>query len=154
MSLVGSVKWFNAKKGYGFVTVLTQEQECSNTDVFVHFSNLNIRNDEYKRLFPGEYVSFNLGKNKDGRDICIDMTGVMGGPLLTENAEHRYRYFPKESRPPQQRVDKQVDKQEDKQEDKQDEEHKQDEEQEDKQDEEQEQDEEQDVEEDDNDPEA
>ena len=99
MSLIGSVKWFNAKKGYGFVTVLTQDQECSNTDVFVHFSNLNIRNDEYKRLFPGEYVSFNLGKNRDGRDICIDMTGVMGGPLLTENTEHRYRYFPKDSRP-------------------------------------------------------
>ena len=100
MSLIGSVKWFNAKKGYGFVTVLTQDQPCSNTDVFVHFSNLNIRNDEYKRLFPGEYVSFNLGKNKDGRDICIDMTGVMGGPLLTENTEHRYRYFQKESRQP------------------------------------------------------
>jgi CspA family cold shock protein len=115
MSLVGSVKWFNAKKGYGFVTVLTQDQSCSNTDVFVHFSNLNIRNDEYKRLFPGEYVSFNLGKNKDGRDICIDMTGVMGGPLLTENTEHRYRYFPKESRqqeqpqrqPPQQQQQEQ-----------------------------------------------
>jgi len=98
MSLVGSVKWFNAKKGYGFVTIMTQDQECSNTDVFVHFSNLVIRNDEYKRLFPGEYVSFNLGKNKDGRPICIDVTGVMGGLLLTENAEHRYRYFPRERR--------------------------------------------------------
>ena len=107
MSLVGSVKWFNAKKGYGFVTVLTQDQSCSNTDVFVHFSNLNIRNDEYKRLFPGEYVSFNLGKNKDGRDICIDMTGVMGGPLLTENTEYRYRYFPKESRQQQQQQEQQ-----------------------------------------------
>ena len=101
MSLIGCVKFFSAKKGFGFVTVLTQDHERSNTDLFVHFSNLNVRNDEYKRLFPGEYVSFSYGKGmgRDGRDICIDVTGVLGGPLLTENAEHRYRYSPKESRP-------------------------------------------------------
>ena len=100
MSLIGCVKFFNAKKGFGFVTVLTQDHERSNTDLFVHFSNLNVRDDEYKRLFPGEYVSFNYGKGqgRDGRDICIDVTGVLGGRLLTENVEFRYRYFPKESR--------------------------------------------------------
>ena len=104
MSLIGCVKFFSAKRGFGFVTVLTQDHERSNTDLFVHFSNLNVRNNEYKRLFPGEYVSFSYGKGmgRDGRAICIDVTGVLGGPLLTENAEHRYRYFPKDSQQQQQ----------------------------------------------------
>jgi cold shock CspA family protein len=109
MSLIGCVKFFSAKRGFGFVTVLTQDHERSNTDLFVHFSNLNVRNNEFKRLFPGEYVSFSYGKGmgRDGRDICIDVTGVLGGPLLTEHAEHRYRYFPKDSQQQQPRQQKQ-----------------------------------------------
>ena len=97
MSLVGSVKWFDTKKGWGFITVLTQDVEESNTDVFVHYTNLTVGKNEYKRLFPGEYVSFSIGKGqgKQGRDICIDVMGVMGGPLLTEHPEHRYKFFPK-----------------------------------------------------------
>jgi cold shock CspA family protein len=91
MSVVGCVRWFNAKKGYGFVTVMTQTVPQANTDVFVHFSNLNVSQDCYKRLFPGEYVSMNLGKGSDGRDICTDVSGVQGGKLLTENSEHFYR---------------------------------------------------------------
>lgn len=91
MSVVGCVKWFNAKKGYGFITVQSQNVPQANTDVFVHFSNLNVTEDCYKRLFPGEYVSMSLGKGKDGRDICMDVSGVEGGRLLTENTEYFYR---------------------------------------------------------------
>jgi CspA family cold shock protein len=97
MSQVGSVKWFDTKKGWGFITVLTQDVEESNTDVFVHYTNLTVGKNEYKRLFPGEYVSFSIGKGqgKDGRDICINVMGVMGGPLLTEHPEYRYKFFPR-----------------------------------------------------------
>lgn len=91
MSVVGCVKWFNAKKGYGFITVQSPSSELANTDVFVHFSHLNVSGDCYKRLFPGEYVSMSLGKSKDGRDICMDVSGVEGGRLLTENTEYFYR---------------------------------------------------------------
>ena len=97
MSLVGCVKWFDTKKGWGFITVLTQDVEESNADVFVHYTNLTVRNNEYKRLFPGEYVSFSIGigQGKQGKDICIDVCGIMGGRLLTEHPEHRYKFFPK-----------------------------------------------------------
>ena len=97
MSLLGCVKWFDTKKGWGFITVLTQDVDESNADVFVHYTNLTVRNNEYKRLFPGEYVSFSIGKGqgKHGKDICIDVTGIMGGRLLTEHPEHRYKFFPK-----------------------------------------------------------
>jgi len=98
MSLIGSVKFFDTKKGWGFITVLTQDVEHSNTDMFVHFSNLTVSENAYKRLYPGEYVSMSIGKNDRGQDTCIDVTGVMGGPLLTDHPEHRYKIFPKEIR--------------------------------------------------------
>lgn len=99
MSLVGSVKFFDTKKGWGFITVLSQGLDQSNTEVFVHFSNLNVSENGYKRLFPGEYVSFSIGKNKQGQDTCFNVTGVMGGPLLADHPEHRYKIYPKDSRP-------------------------------------------------------
>ena len=94
MTLNGCVKWFNSKKGYGFVTVITPESELVGTDIFAHFSNVNVVDNNYKRLFPGEYVSFNLGKNND-RDVCIDIRGINGGRLLADHPEYRYKYFPK-----------------------------------------------------------
>ena len=83
MSLVGSVKFFDTKKGWGFITVLTQGLDQSNTEVFVHFSNLNVSENGYKRLFPGEYVSFSLGKNdKDQMSfIPIASTDAVTGRL-------------------------------------------------------------------------
>ena len=95
MSLIGSVKFFDTKKGWGFITVLTQDLPQSNSEVFVHFSNLNVQGDNYKRLFPGEYVSFSIGKSDRGKDTCIDVCGIMGGPLLTDHPEHRYKIYPK-----------------------------------------------------------
>jgi CspA family cold shock protein len=48
----GTVKWFNAEKGFGFIT--TEE----GNDVFVHFSA--IQADGYKSLEEGEHVSFDI----------------------------------------------------------------------------------------------
>jgi len=48
----GTVKWFNAEKGYGFI-------ECEDgTDVFVHFSAINMEG--YKSLQEGESVEFEV----------------------------------------------------------------------------------------------
>lgn len=94
MSLNGNVKWFNSKKGYGFVTVITPESDLVGTDIFAHYTNVNVSDNNYKRLFPGEYVSFNIGKNND-RDVCIDICGISGGRLLADHPDYRYKYFPK-----------------------------------------------------------
>lgn len=48
----GTVKWFNAKKGYGFIS------DKSGNDVFVHFSALNM--DGFKELKDGENVEFDV----------------------------------------------------------------------------------------------
>ena len=49
----GTVKWFNAQKGYGFIT-----NEGTGEDVFVHFSP--IVSDGYKTLEEGQKVTFDI----------------------------------------------------------------------------------------------
>jgi len=51
-TLVGKVKWFHAKKGYGFIIGPNQE------DVFVHFSYISM--DGYKTLNKGQEVQYDL----------------------------------------------------------------------------------------------
>ena len=99
MALTGSVtRWFN-RKGYGFINVMTSDSEHTGNDLFVHLSGINISNGGYKSLYPGEYVSFDLDVGKDGRSNCVNVTGVLGGPLLVEHAEYRYKYFQKNPLP-------------------------------------------------------
>lgn len=54
----GTVKWFNAEKGFGFI-----EQE-NGGDVFVHFSG--IASDGYKTLEEGQKVTFEITEGKGG----------------------------------------------------------------------------------------
>ena len=57
----GTVKWFNGKKGFGFI-----EQETGGDDVFVHFRQIN--NTGYGRvsLEEGQKVSFEIGEGQKG----------------------------------------------------------------------------------------
>ena len=54
----GTVKWFNAEKGYGFIS-----QE-SGDDVFVHFSA--IQGNGFKTLEEGQSVSFEIEEGPRG----------------------------------------------------------------------------------------
>ena len=87
---VGQVQWFDKKKGYGFIKLISEDQ--NNKQVFFHFSD--IRSQNYKVLFPGEFVSMDLG-DRDGKQVCKNITGVYGSPLLTDNDEYHYRVMPK-----------------------------------------------------------
>lgn len=49
----GTVKWFNAEKGYGFIT-----DDENGTDLFVHFSAINAEG--YRTLADGQRVSFEV----------------------------------------------------------------------------------------------
>ena len=95
MALTGSVtRWFN-RKGFGFINVVNSDSEHCGNDVFVHLSGINVKNDGYKCLYPGEYVSFDLDSNNEGKPVCVNVTGVMGGPLLVEHPDFRFKYSPK-----------------------------------------------------------
>ncbi|MGX0081966.1 cold-shock protein [Staphylococcus hominis] len=54
----GTVKWFNAEKGFGFI-----EREDGD-DVFVHFSG--ITTDGYKTLEEGQKVEFDITEGQRG----------------------------------------------------------------------------------------
>jgi CspA family cold shock protein len=54
----GTVKWFNADKGFGFITA-----EGGN-DIFVHFSS--IQGDGFKSLDEGQTVSFDITQGNRG----------------------------------------------------------------------------------------
>jgi CspA family cold shock protein len=54
----GTVKWFNASKGFGFI------QRQSGEDVFVHFSA--IQGEGYRSLADGQAVEFDVTKGPKG----------------------------------------------------------------------------------------
>lgn len=55
----GTVKWFNADKGYGFITV-----DRSGADVFVHWSA--IVGEGYRALTEGQRVELEVGEGEKG----------------------------------------------------------------------------------------
>ncbi len=54
----GTVKWFNAEKGYGFITV------DDGQDVFVHYSNIEMSG--FRVLEEGQAVEFTVGSGQKG----------------------------------------------------------------------------------------
>lgn len=54
----GTVKWFNAEKGFGFITV------DDGQDVFVHYSAIDMPG--YKVLEDGQAVTFEIGTGAKG----------------------------------------------------------------------------------------
>lgn len=56
---VGTVKWFNDSKGYGFIN-----RESGDGDVFVHFSA--IRGDGHRTLQEGQQVEFDVVQGEKG----------------------------------------------------------------------------------------
>ncbi len=62
----GTVKWFNASKGYGFIS-----QEDGD-DVFVHFSE--IQAEGYKSLEEGQAVNFEVTTGTNGKKQASNVT--------------------------------------------------------------------------------
>src|SRR5665647_2052287 len=76
--LTGKVKWFNAEKGYGFIT-----RDDGDKDVFVHYSV--ILGSGFKSLKEGDAVEFEVvqgDKGPQAKDVTIMIvTSLACGPL-------------------------------------------------------------------------
>ena len=100
--VVGQVKWFNAKAGFGFVTV-------GGEDVFVHHSEVVVGKEQFRYLVEGEYVELTVSKKVgEEKRQGSQITGVGGGRVMCEvraaAAEASSEY--KTSREPEVRVAK------------------------------------------------
>ena len=56
----GTVKWFNSRKGYGFIT------SEDDTDVFVHYSAVESNESGFKTLYEGDKVEFEVVDGQKG----------------------------------------------------------------------------------------
>jgi cold shock CspA family protein len=83
-NLIGQVKWFNTKTGYGFITVCGGEY--AQKDIFVHFSSIKIADPQYLYLVQGEYVNFDLNKIESDKYQyhAVNVHGINGGSIMCE----------------------------------------------------------------------
>ncbi len=56
----GTVKWFNAAKGYGFIA------HEGGKDLFVHYSEIQDAGNGYRQLNEGDQVEFTIGSSPKG----------------------------------------------------------------------------------------
>ena len=85
--MVGQVKWFNNKAGYGFITVKGVDTE--EKDIFAHYSTINVADSQYRYLVQGEYVEFDLStSSKPPHEYqSSNISGIKGGKLMCETRQ-------------------------------------------------------------------
>ena len=85
---LGCVKWFNGKRGYGFITDVDTSARCFCSS---HRSCRQSKIAE-KIFLKGEYVEYSLTAGEDGVNHASSVTGVRGGPpRVNQNAEDMAR---------------------------------------------------------------
>ncbi len=80
----GTVKWFDSRKGYGFIT-----REDGSGDIFVHFSAIQGEGDDFKTIYEGDIVEFEVTEGDKGPQ-ATNLTVVEKGPRQSFRSERRY----------------------------------------------------------------
>jgi CspA family cold shock protein len=101
--IIGQVKWFNNKVGYGFITV---KQNGQDSDIFVHHSNVTVSSEQYKYLIQGEYVEFAMKhtENSAHEYQAENVSGINGGKLMCETRNDNRQMKPADDGVPSLRV--------------------------------------------------
>lgn len=73
----GTVKWFDTKKGYGFIT------DSEGKEHFVHHSSIVM--DGFRHLNEDDIVEFEHGAGKDGREQAISIQPVLTMKMIRDS---------------------------------------------------------------------
>lgn len=84
---IGQVKWFNNKAGYGFITMT--DETGKESDIFTHYTTVQVTDSQYKYLVQGEYVEFELtdSTNTQHQFQATNVTGINSGKLMCETRQ-------------------------------------------------------------------
>ena len=91
----GQVKWFNRRRGYGFIKILKSEgseEDFIGKDVFVHQSHISPKKSTYRSLEENEYVEFTLSLDDRNTTQAVNVTGIMNGTLLCDAQAEKQKY--------------------------------------------------------------
>lgn len=91
----GQVKWFNSKKGFGFITY--KDENKVEKDIFVHHTCIkHSKGTSFRNLVSGEYCEFLVTDcpEKEGQLQAEEVTGIEGGPLMSEIQAQYHKYNP------------------------------------------------------------
>jgi CspA family cold shock protein len=80
----GTVKWFDSRKGFGFIT-----REDGSGDIFVHFSAIQGEGDDFKIIYEGDIVEFEVTEGDKGPQ-ATNLTVVEKGPRQSFRSDSRY----------------------------------------------------------------
>lgn len=83
----GTCKWFNAQKGYGFIT------DLEGNDVFVHYSNIIM--DKFRYLNEDDIVNFELGAGNNGREQAINVQPILTMKMVEDSLKEENLYVKK-----------------------------------------------------------
>lgn len=73
-----ATKWFNAQKGYGFITDLDSKE-----DLFVHHSNIVM--DGFRYLNEDDIVNYDVGVGKNGRDQAVNVQPILTMKMVEDS---------------------------------------------------------------------
>ena len=93
----GIVKWFDARKGFGFISPIGggKDGNGKGQDIFVHILDLHPKRCPTPTLFTGEYVQYQLVPTTDGtgRLKAHNVTGIYGHTLLCDHGKVKFKHY-------------------------------------------------------------
>lgn len=85
--MLGTCKWFDNQKGYGFL------KDSEGKDVFVHHSNIVM--DGFRHLNEDDIVNYEIGVGNDGRQQAINVKPILTMRMIEDSLKEENLYVKK-----------------------------------------------------------